>query len=150
MRRFGAFSAIGVASFVVQTGLLVWLTRVHGWHHGVALPVTAEVTVLMSFVWHSRWTWVDRPAGGARLVARRLARYQAVKVMAMIAGYVTTMAIVSFCGCAPEVANAVSAALVGMSNVSLADRLVCGLCRQRLPALSIIGVVRGVGASCRG
>jgi len=56
LARFGMFSAIGLTGFGLQTAMLAWLTRVYGWHYALAVPATAEVIVLMSFVWHSMWT----------------------------------------------------------------------------------------------
>ena len=90
----------------------------------VAGPVTAEVTVLMSFVWHSRWTWADRPAGSAGSMLVRLLRYQIVKAAAMLSSYLLMLTLVAGLRLAPEAANALAVAVVSLASFDLSDRLV--------------------------
>jgi putative flippase GtrA len=90
----------------------------------LAVPLTAEVTVLLSFVWHSIWTWRDRPATGIRGHAGRLGRYQLMRALSIGASYVMMLALVSQLRLVPEVGNALSVALIALLNFALADRLI--------------------------
>jgi len=124
LARFGMFSAIGLTGFGLQTAMLAWLTRGFGWHYALAVPATAEVTVLMSFVWHSRWTWRDRPADGMREHAGRLGRYQVIRGISIVSSYFVTLGLVSLCRLAPELANTLSVAALSLLNFAVSDRLI--------------------------
>jgi putative flippase GtrA len=70
--RWLKFNAVGGMGVAVQLAALAVLK---GWLHVAYLVATAaavEIALLHNFVWHERWTWRDRGAGG-RL--GRLARF---------------------------------------------------------------------------
>lgn len=122
--RFAAFAIVGMSGFAAQTGLLALLTRVGGWHYSVALPVTAEATLLASFVCHARWTWRDRPVRGFRSATSRLARYQLAKATALGASSLLTVWLVTSAHLAPEAANAVAVGALALVSFGLVDRLI--------------------------
>ena len=130
------FSVIGLSGFAFQTVLLAWLTRTRGWHYTSAVPISAEVAVLLSFLWHSAWTRRDRPVRGMRLVTRRLVRYQVVRAAGIAYSYMLTLTHGALWTLPPEVANTVSVGLVAILNFSVADRLVFETSRPEAPSSS--------------
>ena len=122
--RFGMFSVIGMTGFAFQTTLIAVLTRVSGWHYAYVVPATAEITVLLSFLWHVRWTWADRPMQGLRALLTRLFHYQVARTAGIVGAYMLTLVIVSSFHLMPEVANTLSVATMSILNFAIADRLI--------------------------
>ena len=60
LRRWATFNVVGIMGVGVQ---LITLAMLLGWSTMDYLPATAlavEAAILHNFVWHERWTWVDR------------------------------------------------------------------------------------------
>ncbi len=57
--RWMAFSAVGLLGIFVHLSLLLLLTRLEV-HYLVSTALAVEATVLHNFLWHERWTWIDR------------------------------------------------------------------------------------------
>ena len=60
LRRWATFNVVGIMGVGVQ---IITLSILLGWSIMDYLPATAlavEAAVLHNFVWHERWTWVDR------------------------------------------------------------------------------------------
>src|SRR5262249_46235206 len=70
--RWLKFNLVGALGIGVQLGVLILLTR--AWHFGyiVATPLAVEAAVLHNFVWHERFTWIDK---GSRNVSQALLRF---------------------------------------------------------------------------
>ena len=90
LRRGMAFSAVGFLGIFVHLGLLRLLTAL-GAHYLIATALAVEATVLHNFLWHERWTWVDRTrrAPGGRW--RRLLRFNLATGCVSIAGNLVLM-----------------------------------------------------------
>lgn len=124
MTRVSAFVVVGVVGFVVQAGLLAWLT---GPRLGVPVPLATllavEATVLHNFVWHERWTWADRRGAGSR-VSRLLRFHAGAGLTSLVANVAITSGAVALFGWHVVVANAAAVVLTSAANFLLADRWV--------------------------
>jgi putative flippase GtrA len=119
------FVAVGAAGFVVQLASLHALLAYAGVHYLVATALAVEAAILHNFVWHSRWTWRDRPraSGSARWL--RLARFNGLSALSSIAGnVVVTGLLVATTGLPVIVANAIAVAIVSALNFVGLDRWV--------------------------
>jgi len=58
--RWGKFNLVGVIGIVVQFAALFFLKSVLHLQYLVSTAIAVEVAVLHNFVWHERFTWVDR------------------------------------------------------------------------------------------
>lgn len=122
-RRWGVFNAIGLCGFAVQLAAIAVLTRMVGWRAFAATAVGLELAALLNFVGHSRWTWRDRPAAGARKWLRRFGRYQAAKTASLSANLAITT-LLMHTGLPPEIANTAAVLACAIPNYLLSDRLV--------------------------
>ena len=64
LRRWLVFNAVGTMGVAVQLAVLVSLTEALGLNYLVATVLAVESAILHNFVWHERWTWLDRDRGG--------------------------------------------------------------------------------------
>ena len=132
VRRFGVFNLVALGGFTLQMAVLSLLTRVLDFHFAVATAIGIEVALLHNFAGHSRWTWADRPAGGARRLMHRLGRYQAAKSLTLGANLALTAWLVRDLGLTLELANVVAVVALSLVNYLLSDRLIFS--DGRLPA----------------
>ena len=58
--RWCRFNLVGALGMVLQLALLAVLNRISGGHYLLATAVAVELTLLHNFVWHLRFTWLDR------------------------------------------------------------------------------------------
>jgi len=75
LRRWATFNLVGVMGVGVQILTLVML---RDWSQMDYLPATAlavEAAILHNFVWHERWTWVDRTTSHNSSSWARLLRF---------------------------------------------------------------------------
>jgi putative flippase GtrA len=75
LRRWATFNVVGIMGVGVQIITLVMLLD---WSLMDYLPATAlavEAAILHNFVWHERWTWVDRTASRDSGRLARLLRF---------------------------------------------------------------------------
>jgi putative flippase GtrA len=122
--RLTAFVLVGALGFVLQVGVLAWLTTVHLWSYAVATIVAVEAAVLHNFLWHERWTWRDRSAAAASLIGRLL-RFHTTTGITSIGGNLATTALgVEIIGLHPVIANMISVGLMSLANYLVADRWV--------------------------
>jgi len=68
------FSLVGALGIGVQLGVLAALVACKV-NYLLATPLAVESAVLHNFVWHQRFTWVDRPGTGSQAVFQRLLRF---------------------------------------------------------------------------
>ena len=73
--RWMAFSAVGLLGIVVHLSLLLLLTGGLEVHYMVATALAVEATVLHNFLWHERWTWLDRTCMAPTRSWARLLRF---------------------------------------------------------------------------
>ena len=125
-RRWGVFNVVGLGGFVVQIAAIALLTRHFGWTAFAATAVALELAALQNFVAHSRWTWGDRPATGAREWLRRYWRYQGAKTASLAANLAIT-ATLAHLGLAAEIANTTAVLVCAIPNYLLSERFVFSL-----------------------
>jgi len=86
-RRLLPFVAVGALGFAVQLAALQLLVSYAGVHYLVATALAVETAILHNFVWHSRWTWRDRPPlAGVDARLRRLVRFNGVSALSSVVG----------------------------------------------------------------
>ena len=117
------FNAVGLGGFVVQIGAIALLTRHFGWPVFVATAVALELAALQNFAAHSRWTWSDRPAAGAREWVSRYWRYQGVKTASLAANLAITAALAHL-GLSAEIANTAAVLACAVPNYLASERFV--------------------------
>lgn len=116
--RWIAFNAVGLGGVIVQLVVLAALTRGLEFHVASATLIAVEAALLHNFFWHQRWTWRDRPAGGARAAVERLVRFHAVNGTISLAGNVGVTLLLVRAGANPIAANL--AAILGCSLLNFA------------------------------
>lgn len=123
-RRLGAFNAVGLAGFLIQLGLLSWLTRIGGWDYLPASILAMQAAITHNYVAHSRWTWADRPAATRREQYVRPLRYQAAKTVSLLLNVFLTTMFVGTAGLTPELATVIAVCACAALNYTMADRMV--------------------------
>ena len=92
--RWVRFNAVGAAGFMVQLGA-VWLSVELGeMSYVVATLLATEIAVVHNFVWHMRWTWMDRPAAPTQIV-RRFVRFNLTNGAVSLAGNASLVALLT-------------------------------------------------------
>jgi putative flippase GtrA len=121
-RRLAPFIGVGVLGFAVQIGVLHVLTASAGWNWLPATLVSVEFAVLHNFLWHERWTWIDRVTANR---FSRLLRFHVANGLISIAGNALMMAwLVGVLGLPPVPANALAVGATSIVNFLTADRWV--------------------------
>jgi len=124
MRRFSVFSLVGTGGFVIQIAALSLLTRVFGWHYGIATLLAIELAILNSFFAHAHWTWPDRRPSGRRQWVTRWARYQTAKSAVAAANLGITAAIVMATRAPVELANTAAVVACSVLGYAVSDRFI--------------------------
>ena len=121
--RFVRFNGVGLLGFVLQIAVLALLLDVHV-QYLVATGLAVEAALLHNFLWHERWTWIDRPAAGrARL--ERLWRFHALNgVVSLVGNLLLMRLLVGSLGMAAVPANFVAVIACGLLNFAASDRAV--------------------------
>lgn len=122
--RWMKFNAVGTLGIVVQLVNLWILTRI-----GVAyMPATAlavEAAVLQNFLWHERYTWVDRVQGNMIDTISRLLRFNVTTGAVSIIGNLLLMRfLVGGSNIKPMSANLISITICSLANFLVTDRWV--------------------------
>lgn len=123
MRRVSRFYAVGALGIAVQMGVFAALLGCTRWDYRIATAAAVEAAVLHNFVWHERWTWADRCAGGT--LFGRLCRFHAANGIVSLLGNVAFMHLLAgVLGTPPKAAGLAAIALCSILNFAAADRLV--------------------------
>jgi putative flippase GtrA len=131
LRRWLAFSLVGVLGFAVQLTTLVVLAGGLGVHYLVATALAVELAILHNFLWHRRWTWSDR---ATMHIVGRLLKFNAGTALTSIGGNLLLMwLLVSLAGLHYALANVITVLSLGIINFLFCDRLVFPL--ARVPAV---------------
>ncbi len=92
--RWVKFNAVGAAGFVVQLGT-VWLcVELGDMPFVVATLVATELAVVHNFIWHVRWTWMDRAAMPAQMLGR-FVRFNLTNGAVSLAGNASLVALLT-------------------------------------------------------
>ena len=84
--RFGRFGLTGALGALLQVAVFDALVKGLHLPAVAAAPIAVELAVLHNFLWHERFTWVDRERGGLRQRAARLWRFHAANGLVSLAG----------------------------------------------------------------
>ena len=121
--RFIRFNAVGLLGFVLQLAVLWGLIRLDV-HYLAATAIAVEAAVLHNYLWHERWTWRERGAGGWDRL-RRLGGFHLLNGGVSLAGNLVLMrALVGTWHVPPIVANLIAVVACSLINFALSDRLV--------------------------
>jgi putative flippase GtrA len=88
--RFNLVGGIGIA---LQLALLFLLKSIFHLNYLAATGLAVEVTVVHNFLWHERYTWVDRVQPSWRKSLPRLLRFNLTNGAISIAGNLALMKI---------------------------------------------------------
>jgi putative flippase GtrA len=107
---------------LVQAAALAFFIRVAGLHYMIATALAVETAVLHNFLWHRRWTWIDRSQSSCMMM---LVRFNLTNGAVSMAGNLIFMLIlVGGARLNAYAANLLTIALCSLLNFFLADRLV--------------------------
>lgn len=88
--HFSRFSLVGAIGIAVQLGALELLRRL-GVDYLTATALAVEITILHNYVWHERYTWVDRTRVSPRDWVRRLIGFNLTNGAVSLLGNVVLM-----------------------------------------------------------
>ena len=128
LRVWLKFNAVGLMGIGVQLAALALLRSGFGLDYLSATAIAVEMAVLHNFVWHERWTWIERTklTGGGML--GRLARFHITNGAISIAGNLVLMwFFVSRAHLHYFLANVIAVGTCSLLNFLASDRLVFGL-----------------------
>lgn len=85
------FNAVGIIGIGVQLLALTFLASVLKFNYLVSTFLAVETAVLHNFVWHERWTWIERTRETASGVIGRLIRFHLTNGLISIGGNLLLM-----------------------------------------------------------
>ena len=136
--RWLKFNLVGALGIGVQLGVLVLLTR--AWHFGyiLATALAVEAAVVHNFVWHERFTWVDRNSRRLAETFRRFLWFDATTGVLSIGGNVLLMRwLIGHFHIRPVHANLLSISGCSVANFLVSDKYVFRkACRRSLQIAS--------------
>jgi putative flippase GtrA len=119
IRRWLKFSAVGLLGTGVQLAVLAILLQ-FGMNYLLATALAVETAVLHNYVWHRRWTWVERETRSGRLF-----RFHVANGLLSVASNLAWMRLLTgACGVPPVPANLAAIAATSVLNFILGDRWV--------------------------
>ena len=124
LRHWLKFNAVGLIGVGVQLLALAALKALLGMNYLLATLLAVEMTILHNFVWHERWTWIDRTKESSGILLRLL-RFNVANGLVSLAGNLGLMwLLVSRFGLHYLVANMIAIVLCSIVNFVVSDRLV--------------------------
>lgn len=122
--RWMKFNLVGGVGIAVQL-LMLWLLTTCGVGYLLATGFAVESAVLHNFVWHERFTWVDRRNGRFLQTAARLLRFNLSTGIVSIVGNLLLMRLlVGQAHVRPILANMIAIAICSILNFIVSDRWV--------------------------
>jgi putative flippase GtrA len=91
--RWLKFNFVGAVGIVVQLVALKILNGGLGLHYEYATVMAVETAVIHNFVWHERFTWVERCGGNRSATLARLLRFNLSTGLVSILGNLAIMAV---------------------------------------------------------
>jgi putative flippase GtrA len=124
LTRWIKFNLVGAVGIAVQLAVLWMLTSI-GFNYMLATAIAVEAAVLHNFIWHERFTWVDRRNQSRSRLATRLLRFNLSNGLISIAGNLLCMRLlVGEAHLRPVTANLISIAVCSLVNFLVSDRWV--------------------------
>ena len=122
--RWMKFNLVGGVGIAVQL-LMLWLLTACGVGYLLATAFAVESAVLHNFVWHERFTWVDRRNGRFLQTAVWLLRFNLSTGTVSIVGNLLLMRLlVGQAHVRPILANMIAIAICSILNFIVSDRWV--------------------------
>ncbi len=130
--RWWKFNFVGAIGIGVQFAVLFLLKSVLGFNYLLATTFAVEAAVVHNFVWHERFTWVDRirpgrirPQGGQPSWRQSLPRFLRFNLTTGAVSIVGNLALMKFMVGEGHmnylVANAIAIALCSIANFVVSD-----------------------------
>jgi putative flippase GtrA len=125
LRHWLKFNAVGIIGIGVQLLTLTLLASGLKLNYLLSTFLAVEMAVLHNFVWHERWTWVERTRQLAGQRIRRLVRFHLTNGLISIGGNVFLMWIlVSHIHLHYFIANLIAIGSCSVVNFFASDRVV--------------------------
>lgn len=125
MRHWLKFNAVGAMGIVVQLTALVIFDSGLKLNYLVATALAVETAVLHNFIWHERWTWVDRTRLNRSGVFWRLLRFNGTTGAISILGNLLFMRVfVGWAHLPYLIGNMLSIASCSLLNFIVSDQFV--------------------------
>lgn len=122
--RWMKFNLVGGIGIAVQL-LMLWLLTACGLGYMLATAVAVESAVLHNFVWHERFTWLDRRNGRVLQSVARLLRFNLSNGVISIVGNLLLMRVlVGQAHLRPILSNMIAIAACSILNFIVSDRWV--------------------------
>ena len=129
--RWMKFNLVGAVGIGVQLASL-WILTTFGLGYLLATALAVEAAVLHNFIWHERFTWLDRAGGHLRASLSRLWRFNLTTGAVSILGNLVLMRmLVGAAHLRPIVANLISIAVCSLANFIVSDRWVFRVARAQ-------------------
>ena len=124
LRHWLKFNAVGIIGVVVQLLVLAILKTALGMNYLIATVLAVEAAILHNFVWHERWTWIERTKM-VRGRFRRLLRFNTANGLISLLGNVGMMwLLVSKFQLHYLLSNLLAVIVCSLINFLVSDRLV--------------------------
>ena len=122
--RWMKFNLVGATGIGVQL-LFLWTLTSFGLAYMLATALAVEAAVLHNFMWHQRFTWIERCDAGIRPMFERLLRFNLTTGAVSIGGNLLFMRLLVGCThLRPMLANMISIAICSVVNFVVSDRWV--------------------------
>jgi putative flippase GtrA len=124
--RWLKFNAVGAMGMIVHLGLLGLLVHVFKVHYLLATAVSVETAILHNFVWHRRWTWVERSDDRTTgpVIAAFLRFNLTNGLVSLISNLFSAYLLTGFWHLDPVLSNLLSLVPSSVVNYLLSDRVV--------------------------
>jgi len=124
LRHWLKFNAVGIIGVVVQLLVLAILKTALGMNYLVATVLAVEAAILHNFVWHERWTWIERTTK-VRGRFKRLLRFNTANGLISLVGNIGMMwLLVSKFQLHYLLSNLLAVIVCSLINFLVSDRLV--------------------------
>jgi len=118
------FNLVGGVGIAVQL-LMLWLLTTCGVSYLLATALAVESAVLHNFVWHERFTWVDRCNGRVLQSVGRLLRFNlSTGAVSMVGNLLLMRLLVGHAHLRPILANMIAISACSILNFIVSDRWV--------------------------
>lgn len=122
--RWLKFNAVGAAGVIVQIVALWMLVEFRHFRYVPATVLATELAVLHNFLWHTQWTWAERPASMLQSIGR-FVRFNLSNGAVSLVGNAILMAVLTGRAGIPYLAaNMIAMAVCSIVNFALSENLV--------------------------
>jgi len=123
--RWLKFNLVGLIGIGVQLVALAFFRSVLHLDYLIGTALAVEAAVVHNFLWHERFTWLDRRTERTAESMTRLAKFNVSNGIVSLAGNLAVMrALVGGLGMNYVIANLIAVAVCSVINFLLSDRFV--------------------------